>query len=93
MDNNFDTIPFCSPKTAITLRIVAFIFTVVLIALNFWGWARRGWALTTFLGPLGMMLLMASYLISRTRFRVYLVLQVIGVALLVADTTLILKRL
>jgi len=40
-----------------------------------------------------MMLLMASYLISRTRFRVYLVLQVIGVALLVADTTLILKRL
>lgn len=93
MDNNSESISLFSPKTSRTLWIIAIAIGGFSLALNFWGWAYRGYHWTTFLGPVGMLLLMISYLIVRSHRRLYPVLQVIAMGLLIADLTLILKRL
>ena len=93
MDNHSEPIPLFSPTTARMLWIVTVAFAGCLLALNLWGWARREYAWTTFLGPVGILLLMISYPLIRSRGRLYLALQVMAMGLLIADLILILQRL
>lgn len=92
MDNNSEPKTLFAPTTARTLWISAVAVGVCVLALNFWGWAHRGYAWTTFLAPVGLLLLMVSYPIARSRGRVYLVLQVLAMGLLMADLILILRQ-
>ena len=92
MDDHSESISLFSPTTSRTLWIIVGALGGLSLALNFWGWARRGYHWTTFLGPVGMLLLMTSYLIVRSHKWLCFVLQVIAAGLLIADLTLILRR-
>ena len=92
MDNNSESMALFSPTTARTLWIITVAFAVILLALNLWGWALRGYAWTTFLGPVGLLLLIVSYPLVRSRGRLYLILQVMAMGLLIADLILMLRR-
>jgi hypothetical protein len=90
--SNSEPIPLFSPTTVRTLRIIAVAVVGFSLALNLWGWLSRGYHWTTLLGPIGMLLLIVSFAVVRTRGRLYLVLQLIGMGLLIADIILILRR-
>ena len=92
MDNNSEPITLFSPTTARTFWIITVTVAGLTLALNLWAWAYRGYAWTTFLGPVGLLLLLVSYTIARSRGRLYLVLQVIAMGMLIADLILILRR-
>ncbi len=91
MDDNSQSIPLVSPTMARAVWIIAVALAGFVLTLTLWGWARRGYAWTTFLGPVGLLFLVASHSIIRSRTRLYLVFQVIGLSLLVASTVLVLR--
>ncbi len=61
------------------------------LALTLWGWARGGYPWTTFLGPVGLVILVANNAIVRSRPKLYLLFQVLAMCLLIATTVLILR--
>ncbi len=93
MGDSAQPISLFSPRTARALWVIGVTLGVFVLALNFWGWAHRGYSWTTFLGPVGMLLLVAGYPVVRSRPKLYLVFQVVGIILLIASTVLILRSL
>lgn len=92
MENNSESIPLFSSTTARTLRIITIAFAGFLLVLNIWAWARGGKDWTIFLGPVGILLLVSSQHLARSRGRLYLVLQVMAMGLLTANLVLILRE-
>jgi hypothetical protein len=93
MVDDTEPIRLFSPKTARALWITAIAIGGLTLALNVWAWAGRGYAWTIFLGPVGLLLLLVSYPLVRSRQRLYLALQALAAGLLVADLVLIVKHL
>jgi hypothetical protein len=91
MDNNSESVPLFSSTTARTLWVIAVAVAGFTLVLNLWGWARRGYDWTALLGTVGILLLVVSYVIGRSRGRLYLVLQMIAIGLLIADLSLMLR--
>lgn len=92
MDNNSQPSSLFSTKTTRVLWVIGVALAVLVLALTLWGWARRGYAWTAFLGPVGLLFLVASSPIARSRPRIYFVCQGIGVSLIIASTVLILRE-
>jgi len=93
MNHNSQPMPFLSSTTSRALWIVGVVLAIFAVGLRVWAYLARGEdASTTFLGPVGMLLLLASYAIVRSRPKLYLVCQVIGVSLLIANTVLIMRE-
>jgi len=92
MNHNSQPVPFLSSTTSRAIWIVGVVLSTFAVGLNLWAYVARGYAWTTFLGPVGMLLLLASYPIARSRPKSYLVFQVIAVSFLIASTVLIIRK-
>ena len=92
MNHNSQPMPFLSRRTSRALWIGGVILATFVVGLSLWAYVARGYAWTTFLGPVGMLLLMTSYAFVRSRPKLYVVLQVIALSWLIASTVLIMRE-
>ena len=92
MNDNYEPVPVLSTATARKLWIIAVTVCGFSLALNLWGCARIGLDWTTLSGPLGALMLVASYPLIRSRGRLYLVLQVVVIGLFMTRLILFLRQ-
>ncbi len=92
MRPNSQPMPFLLSTTSRALWIVGVVLSTFAVGLSSWEYVSRGYAWTTFLGPVGMLLLVAGYALVRSSPKLYVVFQVIGVSLLIASTVLIMRE-